>query len=513
MPLNNYLVIGVNPANNETTVALDKDISITFSKHMDTASLTSSTLVLKKVNGEIVPYTMNYVADIMTAKLNPTDNFEPGTQYQIQIVGTESGVKSITGDYMGVSRSYEFTTSFTTALSAPQSLSVSVNDGYPVLTWQRPADYDAGAALSYEIHISTSNDPLTAPLWPSVGDINKTNATVLNVPKKFSEGNYYAYVKAINGTEESDWTSTQFLVEKAATTPTQPPIGGGGGGDIFSFDVADTYPRRDSVDVTPEKVMIVFSGNVDPATVNEDTVYIVKKEDKQNLSLLDFMTEYSPDKKVAATVEPIVTPNMVVLTAVLEDDTEYTVIVRESVANSTGGTLGMAYHWSFMTKFTQLYGDASLIRQDVGSMSSSITDKMLYKFMSDSSKYAYQIASVTAAFDETLYADGAAPYYMHQYVRLRTAYNLLLNMQLRSGGGGSTSRVVLGDLQVEKDSGAGGSITDVLKDLKERMKPFLDMMHGHNNRGYAKPSVVVRGENIEAYPDFMTRSEFRDLGQ
>lgn len=515
MPLNNYLVIGVNPANNETTVPTDKAVVITFSKHMDVASLTTSNLVLKEVNGDIVPYTMTYSANIMTATLTPSVNYNPGTQYQLKIVGTADGIKSITGDYMGVSRSYEFTTSFTSSLSYPTNLSASVDSGFVTLTWQRPADYDIGSVLSYEVNISSSNDPLSAPMWPSTGDINQTHATVLNVPKKFSEGNYYAHIRALHGDDTSEWTSIQFLVEAPATVPA-PTLPPDNGGDIFSFDVLDTYPRKDSVDVTPQQVMIVFGADVDPATATEDSIYIIKKEDKDELSLIDFLTDYSPAKKVEATLEPIVTPNIVVLSATLEDDAEYTVIVRETVANSTGGALGIAYHWSFLTKYTQLYGDPALVRQDLGGLSDSVSDKQLYQFLSESTKYAYQIASLSAAFDSTLYANGAAPYYMHQYVRFRTVYNLIINSQLNAGGAaGFTTDVTLGDLTVSKEASGGASLSDVLAELKVGMKQFMDMIQGHNNRGYAKPIVVIRGENAEAYPDFLsgTRSEFPELGQ
>jgi hypothetical protein len=205
--------------------------------------------------------------------------------------------------------------------------------------------------------------------------------------------------------------------------------------------------------------------------------------------------------------------NVVTLTATLDSDAEYTVIVRETVKNDTGTSLGVPYHWSFVTEYSRLYGDASLVRQDIGSFSNNISDKLLYKYLNESSEYTYQIVSGTSIFDINLYEDGAAPYYVHQYVRLKTAYDLLLNVQLRSGGGAMTSNIQLGDLRVEKEASSGGSMSGVLADLKERMKPLMDMIQGHHNRGYAKPVVAVRGENIETYPDFLTRTEFRDLGQ
>lgn len=613
MPVNNYLVIGVNPTNNETTVPLNKEIVVTFGKHMNLDTLTPATLVLKEVNGPIVPYKMTYVNVTMTARLVPEQDLKPGTQYQLQIVGTSNGVQSITADYLGASRSFEFTTSYSVSLSPPTNLTVTVTDGYPVLQWEVPADYDTAHPLSYEAEISMSNTEDMLTIWPGVGDINKTNATELNVPKKLSNGNYYAYVKAVNGNNVSEPAMYQFYVEPPAEIPTPvtplPGAGGNGTGgrDIFSFDVLDVYPRKDEVDIMPENIIVVFDTEVDQETLTEESIYIIKKEDKANLTLIDFMTAYSPANRVPlgkvleeepveeepidetpeepvveepteeiptdgeeitvdafADDEDIVTnpaetpeeaedpatepeepisgeepveepeepveepeeelvvlptgitltaPNVLTLEAELENDAEYTVIIRDSVKNTNGGSLGGTYHWSFVTKYSRLYGDAKKVRQEIGSLSDNITDKVLYRFMSDSTEYVYQLLQNMSTFDANLYEEGAAPYEVHEYVRLRTAYNLLLNSQLFASADGITTDISLGDLKVVKEAGGAMETTRMAADLKNRMKVMMDLMQGHHNRGYAKPISVSRGENIEPYPDFLTRAEYKDLGQ
>lgn len=518
MAINNFLVIGVNPANNEKSVPVNKEIAVTFSKHMDAVSINPSTIVLRQVNGDIVPATVHYEATTLIAKVSPSQPLLPGTQYQVQVLGSPTGIKSITGDYMSAGRTYEFTTTHLVQLTPPNNVKVIVDSGFPLVSWEQPTEYDPALALSYDVQISTSNDPLNPPVWPSVGDVNRVGALTLNVPKKLPEGSYYAYVKAVNASGQSDWSIGQFVVEAAPVatpSPTPTPAPNPGGGDIFSFDVVDKYPSQNSVDMTPDRVVIQFSDNVDPATVTADSVYIVKKADKATLSGMDLMIDYGPDKKIVSVLLPITTPNMVMLTATFEDDAEYTVIVRESVKSTTGASLGMAAHWSFITKYTRLYGDPKLIRQDIGALSNTLTDKALYQYMSESSKYVYEIASNTSIFVASDYENGQAPYYIHQYARYRTAYDLLLNAQLSStGGSGFTSQIVLGDLTVSKEADAGGGgLSDILADLKEKLKPFMDMIQGHHNRGYAKPMTVVRGENVESYPDFLTRTDFVELGQ
>jgi hypothetical protein len=524
--INNYLVIGVDPANNETQVPVNKDITITFSKHMDVGSLTSSNLTLKVINGDVVPILISYNATSMSAKIianysnqlgMPAQALQAGTQYQLIITGGVDGIKSVLGDYMTVSRTYEFSTSSTATVTQPLDVTVTTDSGYPTVTWMKPRDFDITYPVTYEVMISTSNDPLNAPVWPATGDINQTVTNVLNVPKKLTEGTYYAYVRALNGSATSDWTMQQFSVVAPVVNPTPDPSEPStGGGNIFSFDVVDTYPRRDDADITPEQIMIVFDGNVDPTTVTAGSVYIVKRQDKATLNLVDFMTNYAPSKAIPATIN--VDQALVTLTATLEDGAEYTVIIRESVKNDSGTNLGVAYHWSFVSKYTQLYGSAELVRQDIGSFSDALTDKVLYRYLKDSTDYVYQVASNASSFIPSNYTDGKAPYEVHQYVRYRTAYALLLNSQLHaSGGSGSafTKEIKLGDLTVQQEQSSAGSISisSVMGDLQDKMKLYMDMIQGHHNRGYAKPSVVVRGENIEAYPTFMTRAEYSDLGQ
>ncbi|MDK2600714.1 Ig-like domain-containing protein [Bacillus stercoris] len=339
-------------------------------------------------------------------------------------------------------------------------------------------------------------------------------------------------MRATEGDSVSDWVSVQFLVETPVViNPPNPGDGGNGGGDdgdggddgngdIFEFDVSNTFPSRDQVDITPEKVIIIFSDAVDGDTVNSDSIYIVKREDKKSMNILDFMTLYSPSKQIKSTIEPIETPNIITITAEFEDDAEYTVIVRETVKSKNGSALGVAYHWAFMTHFTYLYGDPQSVRDDIGSASDSYSDKSLYKYMRDISNYAYEVVSGNADFSASDYADGKAPYYVHQYVRFKTGYDLLINSQLRSvadGDVGGIHQYKLGDLTITKDavgSGAAADMSTLLDELKTKMKVWEDLLHGQHNRGYAKPTYVVPGENsTDTYPDFFDRSEFKDLGE
>lgn len=505
LSVNNFLITGISPTNNEKNVAINTTITISFSTDMDVATLNSGTLVLRKVNGDIITCTIEYVNLHRKAIITPSVSLESGTQYQLQVAGGEDGIQSITGEYLSESRYYEFTTNYEVLLSPPTSVSVSVSSGFPTVSWSQPDQYDPALALSYEVMISSSSLSTDPPIWPSTGDVNTTGNTTLSVPKQFSDDNYYAYVRAKNDTGVSDWGSYQFSITTESPVEVSTSL----------FEAIEVYPKVDSVDITPEQIIVVLSDNVDESSVTSDTFYVVAKAKKGSLTTIDFLTEFSPSKQIAAVIDPIVSPtNIITLTpesGVIVNDAEYTVVLRESIQSASLETLGEAYAWSFMSKFSILYGDVEVIRDNVTSAFVELTDKTLYKYISDISRYAYNVVSRRSDFNASDYEGGKAPYYVHQYVELQATYDLIINAHMRASSG-SGSSVRLGDLSVEKNS-ESEDITAMLRNLKDRIKPWEDLLHGHHNRGYAKPVSVVKGEAGAAYPDFLTRAEYRELGQ
>lgn len=523
MAIDNYLIIGVNPANNEMNVPTNTEITINFSKDMDQSTLTSSNIILKAVNGDIVLIDVIYYSLTRSLKIIPSSadlgvdsGLQPNTSYEINIIGGIGGIKTITNDYMSATRNFDFTTSYLEDINAPGNVTVAVDNGFPIVQWTPPTNYTGATSITYEVNISTSNLSTTPPVWPApedVGIVNKTSASTFSVPLKLDEGIYYAYVRANDGNTTTDWTQAQFYVEsQTVSQPSQGPT------VSYNLDIVETYPKDGTADIMPEQIIILFSDNLDLSTANPDSIYIIPKVKSGALTRIDYMTEYAPSKAISAPISVVTgQANVITLTpdpGSIVDDTKYTVVVRENVKSAGGASLGIASTFTFISTYSRLYGDVDMVRKDIGNTVDGLTDAIIYNFMSDNSDQAYQLASGTSNFLATDYANGAAPYSIHQYVRYRTSYDLLLNAQLHSsgGGGGFTSSVTLGDLNVKKTADASSNISGILSDLQERVKYYLDLLQGHHNRGYAKPSVVSRGENIEAYPSFLTRADFHDLG-
>lgn len=517
MAVDNYLIIGINPANNEINVSTDSDIVLSFSKNMDQTSLGSANIILKEVNGDIVTVPLNYIGITKTLIIMSKGLLRTGTTYELIVTGGENGIKTITNDHMSISRTYQFTTASTVGLSIPTNVSVTLNNRFPTVQWTPPVNHDSIIGITYEVKIGTTNLATDVPIWPATGDINKTSSTVINIPKQLSQGIYYAYVRAINGEQVTEWTPyTEFYVE-AQTTSTPSPSDGAT--TSYILDVVETYPKDGAADIVPEKIIILFSDNVDLTTINNNTVYVVPKVKNGTLTTIDLMMDFSPSKAIGVSIDAVTGPtNIITLTPSansIVDDTEYTVIVRDSIKSVNGASIGETFTFTFMSNYSRLYGDVELVRHDIGSTVDNLTDRIIYKFMSDNSEQAYRLVSLTSGFTATDYANGAAPYHMHQYVRYRTSYDLLLNAQLHSTSGtgdGFTSSITLGDLTVKKVENAAGSVSSILVDLQSKMKNYLDQLYGQHNRGYAKPVTVSRGENVEAYPDFLTRADFHDLG-
>src|SRR5699024_601381 len=102
--------LGVNPTAYEGNVSVDSKIRITFAKPMNTDTLTSSTIRLRKINGDYVEYDGHYTHQSQIFTMTPSIKLEYGTEYQIVVSGGKEGVLSVDNGYLPTSSVYEFST-------------------------------------------------------------------------------------------------------------------------------------------------------------------------------------------------------------------------------------------------------------------------------------------------------------------------------------------------------------------------------------------------------------------
>lgn len=505
---NSFLIVDISPANNELNVPLNKSMSVRFAMDMDVNTITNGTLLLSQVNGNAVPCTVTYERTARTAYVTPNQLLDAGVEYRLTVLGGASGILTVTGVVLPETRSFEFITAGDIIMTAPTNLTTSVIGGKVSISWLQPDQYNPLDVPQYEAYVSTSNlDPDAdsgAIVWPLASDsISLISQTSINVGKDLNSGNYYVYVRGVDQKQSSPWVFSQIYVEPAV-------VSGGGSSNNFSvFEVVDTYPKMDTVNIMPNTIKVLFTNNIDIGTINPQSVYVIKSKKPSQLGIIDLMTTYSFANGLAYMVDAPVQQNLLSLSidpAVFSKNSEYVLVIRETVKDTSGNALGEAYSLSFTTTYEPLFGDPNEIKEDVKGFLSDVPDKILYAYMSNVSQTAYD--TVFATLNATGAADSTAilgnpPRYLQQYVRVKTAYELLVNAFLeRSSSAGSVR--TLGELTI--DNSNTPDITKILAAFKDRIKPWEDQLHGQHNRGYAKPTTAIKGETGAAYPAQYTRN-------
>jgi Ice-binding-like/Bacterial Ig-like domain/Bacterial Ig-like domain (group 2) len=138
-------VASTNPASAATAVALNQKIAATFSKVMDSSTITTTTFTLNQGTTAVLG-TVSYAGT--TATFTPTANLAASTLYTATIT---TGAKDLAGNALASSFVWTFTTGTTTNISAP------------TVTLTVPADKATSVGTNQTINatFSTGMDPTT----------------------------------------------------------------------------------------------------------------------------------------------------------------------------------------------------------------------------------------------------------------------------------------------------------------------------------------------------------------
>lgn len=517
---NNYLVISVTPANNETIVPINTSIIVTFAVDMLEDTISTSTLLLKQVNGTSIAANVTYNHTTRQATILPTAPLLKGTEYLLTITGGLNGIKNTIGNTLPESKLYQFTTTFDVLITPPKNITVTNLDGHISLNWLQPDQFDTAWTLSYAAAISTSAlDPDIDPasvVWPLTTDsIAPITSTTINVSSELTPTNYYAYVKALHtattspyATTVSPWAFTQFVVDD----PAQATPGSSNG----TFYVVENYPENNAAGVTPGSVKILFSDNVDPATVTIQNFYVIKAElPVKPLTKLSFLTNFAPSNAMSFTIDAFTAPSKIVsltLNPLSTDyETNYVVIVSDAVRSSAAVELVEPYYFTFISNYQYLFGDPKEVRLSVDVLIANVTDEKIIRLMGQESSRAWDILNHQTTFSILLGPTAEQQEALNEFVESSVVYILLVDTYLGMSKNIGSTRA-LGDLNIVR-GGTLQDLTNLLKEYKQMIKFWEDQLRGHHNRGYAKPNIVSKGENIEAYPAYMTRDLYKDVGQ
>src|SRR5215210_5980885 len=109
-------VVGTNPAEGATNVALDAKIRVKFSEPMKDRTINPTNIYIVDDTGTIVPATVDYVDEItpVRAVLKPTAPLEANTTYTVVVEGRGDGDMKAVKDASGTPLATDYTFSFTT---------------------------------------------------------------------------------------------------------------------------------------------------------------------------------------------------------------------------------------------------------------------------------------------------------------------------------------------------------------------------------------------------------------
>jgi hypothetical protein len=144
------------PASGATNVGTSATVQATFSRAMDSSTITGSSFTLKTPSGTIVPASVSYDGPSQTATLTPSSALASATTYTARI---ETTVKASDGTAMAA----PYTWSFTTSTPATPG-TIRINAGGPAYTdssgnsWLADQYFTGGGTFSSSHAISGTSD-------------------------------------------------------------------------------------------------------------------------------------------------------------------------------------------------------------------------------------------------------------------------------------------------------------------------------------------------------------------
>ncbi len=152
------------PANVATGVAINRNITATFSEAMDAATITTATFTLTQ-GATPVPGAVTYAGTV--AVFNPTSNLAASTAYTATIT---TGAKDLAGNALAVNKTWSFTTGATPDTTAPTVSSTTPANVATGVTINRNITATFSEAMSAAT-ITTATFTLTQGATPVPGAV------------------------------------------------------------------------------------------------------------------------------------------------------------------------------------------------------------------------------------------------------------------------------------------------------------------------------------------------------
>jgi methionine-rich copper-binding protein CopC len=373
-------VVAVAPPDNATTVSAGSAVNVTFSEAMNADTITSDTLRLEDLEGNVVASTVSYDSGSNTATITPTVPLAAGATYLVYVEGGSSGVADTSGDSMADNFASSFTISAGVAAPQPSPGQSTLWSNSIVPPYSDNPDTQS-VELGVQFQASTdgyitgirfykgasSSGTNIGNLWSSDGTLLAT-ATFTNETASGWEQVDFSEPVAI--TANTTYIASYFaptgnyadnLTFFASGSYTSGPLTALGSVYVYSADSA--FPTQ-TYEQSNYYVDLVFSqliGTISPtsgatgvATSSPITVQFLASMNSSTIDATTLQLEDSSGTLVPATVTFDSASDTATLTpgAALDAGAQYTVVITGGsggVADADGNTLSANVTWSFTT--------------------------------------------------------------------------------------------------------------------------------------------------------------------
>ncbi len=309
-------VVSTVPATDAVNVAVDSNITVTFSEAMLSSSITTSTVRLKNGTTAVTCAVSN---NDSVVTLNPSSSLLNNTVYTAEVT---TGVTDIAGNALATLYTWDFTTALETIAPIVDS-TVPATDGDNVAVDSNITVTFSEAMLSSSITTSTVRlKNGTTPVTCAVSYLN--NVATLNPSSSLLNNTVYT-AEVTTGVTDIAGNALAALYTWDFTTATL--------ADTTEPTVVSTVPATDAVNIAVDSnITVTFSEAMLTSSITSSTI-----------RLLDGSTPIACGVSYATNVATL-NPDSNLL-----NNTVYTAEVTTGVTDIAGNALAVLYTWDFTT--------------------------------------------------------------------------------------------------------------------------------------------------------------------
>ncbi|MFA9390161.1 MAG: Ig-like domain-containing protein [Prolixibacteraceae bacterium] len=312
-------ILSTTPGNNETDVAQNIAITITFSEAMNQSSVNNESFVLKQ-GATVVPGAFSY--SVTSATFTPSTILEASTVYTATL---NTGATDLAGNALAINKVWSFTTLDLADILAPTVVSTDPENNAADVAQNKAIKITFSEPMN-SFTLNTSTFTLKQGGTAVSGTVSYTATTATFTPSSLLKASTVYTATMTTGAKD---LSSNALVSNKVWSFTTLDLA-----DAIAPTVISTDPENNETDVAQNKTITInFSEAMNSFTLNTSTFTL-----KQGENVVSGAVSYS---STSATFTPSI---------LLEASTVYTATLNTGAKDLAGNALAANKVWSFTTK-------------------------------------------------------------------------------------------------------------------------------------------------------------------